>query len=178
MVLCVIVGLFIMLDVLTGFVKAVYNKKINSTLLRQGLFHKLSEVLAVVLAFLLEYTADYLSIGSNIPVATVVVSYISIMEIISSIENLCEVNPKLAKLFKPYLDKLKSNKWGDKMGILVLSNTEYARRRLASQAPDIFNVYNQSFQVVTTDYIIDGDSIIVSLEPHTAPTESEVRISE
>lgn len=110
MVLCVIVGLFIMLDVLTGFVKAVYNKKINSTLLRQGLFHKLSEVLAVVLAFLLEYTADYLSIGSNIPVATVVVSYITIMEIISSIENLCEVNPKLAKLFKPYLDKLKSNK--------------------------------------------------------------------
>lgn len=64
------------------------------------------------------------------------------------------------------------------MGILVLSNTQYVRSRLASQAPDIFNVYNQSFQVVTSDYIIDGDSIIVSLEPHTAPTESEVRISE
>ena len=174
MVLCVIVGLFITLDVLTGFVKAVYNKKINSTLLRQGLFHKLSEVLAVVLAFLLEYTADYLSIGSNIPVATVVVSYISIMEIISSIENLCEVNPKLAKLFKPYLDKFKSNKWGDKMGILVLSNTEYARTRLNSLIGDVFTVYNQQFKVVTADYIIDGDSIIVSLEPYTEHTESEV----
>lgn len=64
------------------------------------------------------------------------------------------------------------------MGILVLSSTEYARRRLASQAPDVFNVYNQSFQVVTTDYIIDGDCIIVSVEPFTGPTESEVTISE
>ena len=178
MVLCVIVGLFIMLDVLTGFVKAVYNKKINSTLLREGLFHKLSEVLAIALSFALEYTATYLSIGINIPVVTVVVSYISIMEIISSIENLCEVNPKLAKLFNPYLDKFKSNKWGDKMGILVLSNTEYARRRLASLETDVFDVYGQVFKVVTADYIIDGDSIIVSLEPYTEPTESEVRISE
>lgn len=64
------------------------------------------------------------------------------------------------------------------MGILVLSNTEYARRKLATLEPDIFNVYNQSFKVVTTDYIIDGDSIIVSLEPYTGHIESEVRISE
>lgn len=64
------------------------------------------------------------------------------------------------------------------MGILVLSNTAYARTMLTSLSGDIFTVYNQQFRVVTTDYIIDGDSIIVSLEPYTAPTESEVTISE
>lgn len=60
------------------------------------------------------------------------------------------------------------------MGILVLSNTGYARTRLNSLIGDVFTVYDQQFKVVTADYIIDGDSIIVSLEPYTEHTESEV----
>lgn len=107
MVIYIIVAIFIILDVLTGFLKSMYKKKINSTILREGLFHKLSEVLAIVVSVALEYSADYLNIGAEIPVAGVVIGYISIMEIISIIENLCEVNPKLAQIFKPYLDKFK-----------------------------------------------------------------------
>lgn len=64
------------------------------------------------------------------------------------------------------------------MGILVLSNTPLVRASLASLLGAVFTIYNQQFKVVTTDYIIDGGSIIVSLEPYTEPTESEVTTNE
>ena len=79
----------------------------NSTYLRRGLFHKLSEVLAVAGSGLLEYGMSYINLGVELPVLNVVAVYICTMELISIIENIAEVNPSLAKLFKPYLEKLK-----------------------------------------------------------------------
>lgn len=101
------VGVFILFDIVTGFVKALYKEGINSTYLRQGLFHKLSEVLAVVGSGLLEYGLGYVELGIDIPVLKVVAVYICTMELVSILENLAEVNPALGKLFKPYLQKLK-----------------------------------------------------------------------
>ena len=101
------VGVFILFDILTGFVKGLYKEGINSTYLRQGLFHKLSEVLAVVGSGLLEYGLGYVELGIDIPVLKVVAVYICTMELVSILENLAEVNPALGKLFKPYLQKLK-----------------------------------------------------------------------
>lgn len=103
----IIVGSFIIFDIITGFIKALYKNKINSTIIRQGLYHKLTELLAMIFSAGVEYSANYINIGVQLPVLIVVSAYIIIMEIISIIENLCEVNPTLAKLFKPYLDKLK-----------------------------------------------------------------------
>lgn len=103
----IIVAIFITLDIITGFLKALYNQEINSTFLRQGLFHKLSEICAVVVSVALEYSACYIGIATNIPIAAGVMGYISVMEVISIIENLCEINPRLSNIFKPYLDKLK-----------------------------------------------------------------------
>ena len=101
------VGVFILFDILTGIIKALYKEGLNSTYLRQGLFHKLSEVVAVIGCRLLEYGMNYIHIGVELPVLNVVVAYICTMELISIIENIAEVNPMLAKLFKPYLEKLK-----------------------------------------------------------------------
>ena len=64
------------------------------------------------------------------------------------------------------------------MGMLVLSNTPLVRASLASLLGAVFTIYEQKFKVVTTDYIIDGDSIIVSLERYTEPTKSEVTKNE
>lgn len=107
MVAFVCTGIFILFDILTGVLKALYKDGLNSTYLRQGLFHKLSEILAVVLSAFLEYGADYVDLGVDLPFVNVVTVYICTMELVSIIENLCEVNPTLAKLFKPYLEKLK-----------------------------------------------------------------------
>ena len=101
------VGFFILFDVVTGLLKALYNGEINSTKLRQGLFHKLSEILAVVGSVLLEYGMAYVHIGIELPIFGVVGTYICVTELISILENLGQMNPILGKLFKPYLEKLK-----------------------------------------------------------------------
>ena len=103
----IVVLSFIGFDVLTGFLKAFYKEGVNSTLPRKGLFHKLSEVLAVVGAGLFEYGCNYFEFGFDIPMVGAVTTYICIMEFISIIENLSAVNPKLEILLKPYLEKLK-----------------------------------------------------------------------
>lgn len=100
-------GGFILFDIVTGFVKALYRKELDSTALRKGLFRKLSEVLALVGAFLLGYVADYIELGIELPLLNVVSVYICTMELVSIIENLCEVNPTMFSLFSPYLKKLK-----------------------------------------------------------------------
>ena len=107
MVAFVCTGIFILFDILTGVLKALYKEGLNSTYLRQGLFHKLSEILAIALSALLEYGADYIDLGVELPFMNVVTVYICTMEFVSIVENLCEVNPTLAKLFRPYLEKLK-----------------------------------------------------------------------
>lgn len=101
---------FILFDIITGFVKAIAKEGINSTRLRQGLFHKLSEILAVLGSAGLNYAVRYLDLGVEVPLAQAVSVYICLMELISIIENLCAVNPQLAKFFTPYLQKLKGDK--------------------------------------------------------------------
>ena len=97
----------ILFDIVTGLLKAIKNKNLDSTRLREGLYHKLAECLALVCPGLLYYGAIYAGIEIPFPMIEVVASYICVMEVISAIENLCEVNPDLFKLFQPYLKKLK-----------------------------------------------------------------------
>lgn len=110
MIAYIFVGCFILFDIITGIIKALYKGGLNSTILRVGLFHKLSEILAVTGSGLMEYGANYINFDIGFPVFKAIAGYISIMELISILENLCEVNPSLAKLFKPYLEKLKQKK--------------------------------------------------------------------
>lgn len=98
---------FIAFDVLTGLIKAFKEKGYNSTIMREGGYHKSMEIIAVVGAYLLEYAIKYVDLGINVPCVNVVVAYICIMEFISILENMCAVNPELCSLFKPYLEKLK-----------------------------------------------------------------------
>ena len=110
MIVFIIVFIFIIFDIVTGITEALYKGGINSTKLRQGLYHKFSEILCVIGAYLLELGAKYIDIGINLHLLNIVSAYICTMEFVSIIENLCEINPSLAKLFKPYLEKLKGEK--------------------------------------------------------------------
>lgn len=98
---------FIIFDIITGIIKALYQGGIDSTKLRKGLFHKLSEIVTILGCGLLEYGVQYVELGFQIPVLKAVGSYICIMEFVSIVENICEVNEPLRKLFMPYLSKLK-----------------------------------------------------------------------
>lgn len=108
--ICIIVGCFIIFDLITGFLKAGYLGDIDSTKLRQGLIHKLSEVIAVIASYLLEYGMHYIHFGVELPVLSVVSVYICTTELVSILENLGDINPALNKLFKPYLAKLNGDR--------------------------------------------------------------------
>lgn len=105
----VIVLGFITFDILTGLIKAKHDGSYNSSIMREGGYHKCMEILAVVGSYGIEYATQYVELGIQIPLVGAVVTYICIMELISIIENMCAVNPELSALFKPYLEKLKGD---------------------------------------------------------------------
>ena len=104
--ICVIVVVAIAFDVITGLLKGMAQHDLNSTALRKGLYHKVSEVLALVLAIGLEYVAAYVNLGLRVPFLTAVSCYITVAELVSILENLCVVNPGLRRVLGPWLEKL------------------------------------------------------------------------
>ena len=106
MYIIIVLG-FIVFDVVTGLIKAGYNGNYNSAIMRQGGFHKSMEVMAMAVAYFVEYAIAYVNIGVDVPAVPAVTVYICIMELISILENICAVNSQMSALFKPYLDKLK-----------------------------------------------------------------------
>lgn len=113
MAIYAVVGGFILFDIITGILKAFYNGNINSTNLRQGLYHKLSEVIAIIGCGLGEYGLNYVNIGVDVPLVSCVSIYICIAELVSIVENLSEINPTLKEFFKPYLEKIKGGNRND-----------------------------------------------------------------
>lgn len=93
---------FIVLDFVTGLIKACKSSSFKSSMMREGLFHKMGEVLCVALGILVQCAEGYLNLGINLPVASAICTYIVLMEIGSAIENIGAINPDLvpAKLRK------------------------------------------------------------------------------
>ena len=93
---------FIVLDFATGLIKACKSSSFKSSMMREGLFHKMGEVLCVALGILVQCAEGYLNLGINLPVASAVCTYIVLMEIGSAVENIGAINPDLvpAKLRK------------------------------------------------------------------------------
>ena len=102
-----IVATFIALDFLTGLTKAFKEKNYNSTIMREGLFHKLGSVLAVAFGVLVDYAQTFIDIGVTVPVAISVCTYVILMECGSIVENIGVINPDLVPdKIKPFFGKL------------------------------------------------------------------------
>lgn len=86
---------FILMDMLTGIVKALKEKVFTSSVMREGLFHKCGSILCVVFGVLIDYAQGFLDLGVSVPVAVSVCAYIVLMEIGSIIENVCAINPEI-----------------------------------------------------------------------------------
>lgn len=102
-------GGFVLLDFITGLIKAFKNKEYTSSLMREGLYHKCGSVLTVIFGILVDYAQMYVDLGVNIPMANAICGYIILMEIGSIIENVCQINPDiLPDKLKCYFKKLGS----------------------------------------------------------------------
>lgn len=111
----IITGAFILLDFITGLVKAFKTKQFTSSVMRQGLFHKAGSVLVVMFGALVDYAQIYIDLGVSLPVATTICVYICLMEIGSIIENVCEINPRIVpNKIQSYFQKLNSKENDEK----------------------------------------------------------------
>lgn len=94
-IVCIVTASFILLDMLTGIVKAFKEKSFTSTVMREGLFHKCGSVLTIVFGFLVDYAQSIVDLGVTIPVGITFCVYIILMECGSIIENIGRINPEI-----------------------------------------------------------------------------------
>ena len=104
---------FMFVDVLTGMLKAVKNKELNSTKAREGIYKKASYILFIAFGYLADYAMQYVNMGFNFPAAVTICTLVIVTEAISILENLGKINPELVKIVAPFLSAL-NNKEGVK----------------------------------------------------------------
>ncbi len=99
--LFILCGIFIFTDVLTGYLKAFKNKKINSSISRDGYLKKISWLIALILGFVVDYFVgvQLFLVGTAIVCMTT--------EGISVYENLGELGVKLP--FSKHFEKIKKD---------------------------------------------------------------------
>lgn len=80
--------IFIVFDIITGVLQALINGTFESKKMRRGGLHKIA--LLVVLAFgvALDYSQTLVELGFEFPCLKTIAGYITLMEIMSSIENI------------------------------------------------------------------------------------------
>jgi toxin secretion/phage lysis holin len=105
----IVVLIFIAFDVLTGWLKAFATGTTNSSIMREGLVHKIGELLAMAFGYVCQYTLPYVGVEVKIPFAGAIGTYIVLMEIASVVENISVMNPELAKVLEKVFSKEKIN---------------------------------------------------------------------
>lgn len=84
---------FILADILTGFIGAIINKNLDSQKMREGLLRKMLLIVIIGLSFVIQYAIFNLEIISK-----AVCIYIIMMEVVSILENLQKSGIDLGKL--------------------------------------------------------------------------------
>lgn len=87
---------FMLADIISGFLKAWKMHDIKSRALRAGLFHKAAFLATIGLAQLTELAADRIpEIELNLPITSAICAYIILTELVSVLENLRDINPDI-----------------------------------------------------------------------------------
>ena len=90
---------FVVFDILTGLIAAFKNGEFKSSIMREGLYHKVGSLLIVIFLNYVDGVQKFVNIGVSVPVATFGCSYICLMEIGSIVENISKINPELTPEF-------------------------------------------------------------------------------
>lgn len=82
-------------DLLSGIIAALKNHDLKSSALRDGLFKKVGFIICYLLAWLLDYKGADIGIEISVKILPIIVIYVVWTEVVSIIENVCDVNPDL-----------------------------------------------------------------------------------
>ena len=98
--------LFIILDVFSGLAAAYARREVESPKLRQGLWHKVGYVFVLFCSITIEWAMNNgMDLGFSLPLVMPICVWISLMEIVSTLENSAKINPDLANI--PGFERLK-----------------------------------------------------------------------
>lgn len=98
----------ILLDIVSGLLKALYERNFKSCRMRDGLFHKAGELVVLGLLAAAERYSPIVGLDTGLPLFKAGSCYIMLMELGSILENL--------RSFTPGLDGLLKNKPGKREG--------------------------------------------------------------
>ena len=76
----IVMIVFIALDVITGLIKACIEGKLNSTKLKEGIFHKVLELILVIVGIFLDFLLEVTYVANGVLIALVGMEGISILE--------------------------------------------------------------------------------------------------
>lgn len=107
-----IVGIMVVLDYLTGLLKAFKQHDVSSEKMREGLWHKGAYVIVMTMAEIIEHAQSIVDLGISVPLIVPAGVYIALTEISSTLENLAVINPELAN--GPIMSLFRSTKTNHK----------------------------------------------------------------
>ena len=87
---------FMLGDIASGIAQACANGDLSSSKMREGLWHKASFVLLVMLAFGVEWASGFMELGFDVPLVAPVCVLVVLTETVSILENIARMNPGLA----------------------------------------------------------------------------------
>ncbi len=80
--------IFIILDIVSGVLQAMINHTFQSHKMREGGMRKLYLLVVIIFGLALDYSQTLIDLGFNLPCLSMICVYISLMEIMSIIENI------------------------------------------------------------------------------------------
>ena len=101
------VCVFVLLDIVSGFVKAYVTGTLSSKEMRDGLMHKSAYFALIALFVCLEIFQRHFEVLPNVPTALAVCVYVCATEFFSVLENVVAINPDIKKwsIFAQLFDK-------------------------------------------------------------------------
>lgn len=97
---------FICFDIVVGLAKAFTTHSYSSSVMREGLAHKIGEILGYIFGILCDISLPRLGVILPFSLASGVAVYVTIMEIGSVIENFGVMNPGLGKYLHRVFEKI------------------------------------------------------------------------
>ena len=103
-----IICLFLVIipDVVSAVAAAYARREIESPKLRQGLWHKVGYIFVLFCCMIIEWAMNNgMDLGFDLPLVMPICVWISLMEIVSTLENAAKINPDLSNV--PGFERLK-----------------------------------------------------------------------
>lgn len=85
----------ILFDIVTGITQALKNKSFKSSVMREGLYHKVGILFLLALGIGIDMSQTIIDLGFTIPTFKFVATYVGVMEISSILENIYRINSDL-----------------------------------------------------------------------------------